>query len=553
MGADERLLVERLLRETAKKEAASDPDRFKRKAQAVIDQLMPMQRDLALDDHKRLALLTPGRNGKTWTVRARLFRRALLHRNSLGVYIGLTRVKAEQEIWNGPSGLLQLCDKLGLKEPEVKFDRQKLLFTIPSVGSTIQCGGADDMRAVETYRGGPGYDEVWIDEAKSHPRDLFKALIIDVLVPRINARYGVLGICGTPGPILDSMFYEVTRMGSDLSIPYGEHNPIENLIWSMHRWTLAMNTSTVPGTSQSLWDLAQQEKRAREWTDQNATWMREYMGYWAADLTDFCYRYQPYDNDGAEFNIWMPKEKTSENPFGLPTTVKLSGGETAIKWKFAIGMDLGSVDPCAIEVFAFADETRRIYHVHEWYRQTLDVDLLADELVKAITLTQAYADYPVAIVGDTAHMGATILEQIRTKTGHRVVPAVKADKLGFVALTNDDLVDGRLRILKHSELAKQMACLQWDESGKREIKTQRNDACDASIYARGAITRYINHKEPVADAPRPQKGELNDALYPRFERAADHGAAGAYRPSGGVYAPRSGGAYVPGGQAGPRR
>jgi len=509
---DENLLVDRLLKEAARRQQAEDPGKFAAKAKVVLDQLMPMQRLLAEDQHRRIALLTPGRNGKTWTVRARLFRRAMTQPNSFSVYIGLTRTKAEQEIWNGPSGFILLCDKLGLKEPDVKFDRQKLLFTVPHLNSTVLCGGADDMKAIELYRGGPGYDEVWIDEAKSHPRELLKELIVDILTPRINARFGVLGLCGTPGSVLDSLFYEITRMGSDLSIPYGEDNALDAFVWSMHRWSLEMNTSKVPGTTRSMWDLALQEKKDRGWTDQNATWMREYLGLWAADLTDFCYRFRPYTDDGAEFNIWTPKAPTSENPFGLPLVAKLETGDARIKWKFAIGLDLGSVDPCALEIFAFADETRRIYQVHEWYRQTLDVDVMAYELQKAIGLIQRYTDYPIAIVGDTAHMGTTILEQIRTKTGHRVEPAKKADKLGFVALTNDDLVDGRLKILKDSVLAKQMASLQWDESGKREIKTQRNDACDASIYARGAITRYISHVEPVADPVRSAEQDLLEGI-----------------------------------------
>lgn len=538
MADDDGLLFDRLLKKAADRAAAQDPAKYKLKAQAVLDQLMPMQRLLALDEHKRLGLLTPGRNGKTFVVRARLFRRAMMQRDSLGVYIGLTRIKAEQEIWNGPSGFLSLCDKLGLREPEVKFDRQKLLFTIPHMGSTVMCGGADDMKAVETYRGGPGYDEVWIDEAKSHPKELLKALMVDVLVPRINARYGVLGLCGTPGSVLDSMFYDITRVGSDQSIPYGEENPIEDLIWSMHRWSLAQNTSPIPGTQRSLWDLALQEKKARGWTDQNSTWMREYLGLWAADLTDFCYRFRPYDDQGAEWNIWKPKEPTSENPWGLPAVVKLDdGGEKRLHWQFAIGIDLGSVDPCAIEVFAFARETRRIYHVHEWYRQTLDVDVLASALVEAIKLVQKYADYPVAIVGDTAHMGATILEQVRTKTGHRVEPAVKADKFGFVALTNDDLVDGRLKILKDSALAAQMASLQWDVKGKSEIKTQRNDACDASIYARGAITRYINHSQPVADPVIDlEQAHLERILGKRRPGSSNAGSEPIYQP-GRVYTP----------------
>lgn len=537
--ADEELLVQRLLAKAERRERAEDSEWFAKKAQVVFDQLLPMQRELALDDHKRIGLLTPGRVGKTFTVRARLFRRAMLQRDSLSVYIGLTRIKAEQEIWSGPSGLIQICDKLGLKEPRVKFDRQKLLFTVPERGSTIMCGGADDMKAIELYRGGPGYDEVWIDEAKSHPRDLMKELIVNILTPRINARYGTLGLCGTPGSILDSLFYEITRGGSELSIPYGEPNPIEDLKWSMHRWNLAMNTSKVPGTDMTLWDLAQLEKKNQNWSDQNTSWMREYLGLWAAELTDFCYRFRPYTDDGAEFNVWTPKEPTSDNPLGLPMVAKLESGSASIKWRFCIGMDLGSVDPCALEVFAFADETKRIYHVHEWYRQTLDVDVMADELVKAIKLVQQYADYPVAIVGDTAHMGATILEQIRTKTGHRVMPAQKSDKLGFVALTNDDLVDGRLKVLKGSVLSKQMAELQWDESGKRENKAQRNDACDASIYARGAITRYINHSEPLADAVKTPEQEQLDELFKRLNSGGNaRGMDGSVFTPGGAYAPK---------------
>lgn len=535
--ADDALLVGRLLKRAAEREKAQDDNQFGRKAQVVLDQLMPMQRELALDDHKRIGLLTPGRNGKTFAVRARLFRGALSMRNFFGLYIGLTRVKAEQEMWNGSSGIINICEKLGLKDPIVKFDRQKLIFTVPSMGSTILLGGADDMKAIESYRGGPGYNEVWIDEAKSHPRDLLKELIDEILVPRINARFGVLGLCGTPGNILDTLFYEITHHGSEMSIPFGEENPITDLKWSMHRWNLSMNTSPVPGTDMKLWDLALLEKKSKEWTDQTPTWMREYLGLWAADSTDFCYRFKPYTDDGAEWNLWTP-QPTGDNPFGLPRVAKLPTGDAAIKWKFAIGIDLGSVDPCAIEVFAFAAETRRIYHVHEWYRQTLDVDVLAEALVGAIKLTQHYADYPIAIVGDTAHMGATILEQIRTKTGHRVEPAVKADKFGFVALTNDDLVDGRLKVKRGSELAAQMAVLQWDESGKRENKAQRNDACDASIYARGAITRYINHSEPLADPVKTPEQELLDGIFKR------HGGTNPLAPGSGEYRP--GGAFLPG-------
>jgi hypothetical protein len=530
MAADAELLERLLLQQAAKQGKSRDMNTWQRKSEAIIAQLLPMQRDLAQDPRKRLALLTPGRVGKTFTVRGRLFRGALT-RPGLSLYIGLTKVKARQEIWEGTSGIVTLCDQLGLREPEVTFNRQEMIFSIPAVGSTIMCGGADDRKTIETYRGGPGYEEVWIDEAKSHDPDLLDVLIDDILVPRINARNGVLGICGTPGSLLRGQFYDITRMGSNLSIPFGQENPVEAQVWSMHRWNLAMNTSKVPNTDLTIWELALRMKAAKGWTDQNPTWMREYLGLWAADDTDFVYRFRAYTDDGAEFNTWKP-EPTSSNPFGLPLVAKLEGGDVAIKWQFAIGLDLGSTDPCALEVLAFAEQTKRIYHVHEWYRQTLSIDAIADALKEAVRLVQKYTDYPAAMVGDTAGMGTTILEEVRMKTGHRVAPAMKADKLGFIGLVNDDLVDGRMKMLRGSHVADEMSALQWDESGKREHKSQPNHGCDGTLYARGAIIRFLSHTDPVADPVKtPEEAQL-DQLFARMGgRDKD-----SYEP-GGIYVP----------------
>lgn len=523
--ADAGLLERLLLKDAARKEASVDQwTRHKRKAEAILASLLPMQRDLVEDEHKRIALLTPGRTGKTFSVRGRLFKSALTVRDSLNVYIGLTKMKARQEIWEGPSGIVNLCERLGLKEPEVTFNRQEMLFRIPAMGSTIMCGGADDRKTIEIYRGGPGYEEVWIDEAKSHDPDLLDVLIDDILTPRINARNGVLGICGTPGSILRGQFYDITRTGSELSIPFGQHNPIEDLAWAMHRWDLSMNTTKVPGTDKSIWELALRTKRAKGWTDRNPKWMREYLGMWAADDTDFVYRYRPHTDDGAEFNTWTPAPPTHENPFGLPRVAKLPSGDVPIRWQFAVALDFGEKDPCALEVFAFAEQTRRIYQVHEFYQPTKSIDLIASELDKAVRLIQRYADYPVAIVGDMAALGGYITNEILLKTGHKVSPANKVDKLGFMELVNGDLVDGRIKLLRDKQLAKQMSELQWDEKGKRENKSQRNDCCDCALYARGAIIRFLTHTEPVADAPKSAEVAVLDEMFRKMAERSPMGS-----------------------------
>ena len=540
--ADQELLQRLLLQREAKKQSRDlTHERYARKAEAVFDQLLPMQRELATDRHKRLALLTPGKNGKTFTVRSRLVRRALLLRNQNMVYIGLSLPAAKRDIWRGASSIRHLCELLGLKvgtlddanDPsfDVIISQQELTAFFPKTMSIIRVGGADNMDAIEKWRGGEGYDEVWIDEAKSHSAELLSTLIEDILEPRINWKNGVLGMCGTPGEYLEGFFYDVTRTGSEVSTPYGEDNEDE-LRWSLHRWSLEQNTIRLPGQTSSAWERALALKKSKGWTDQNPSWRREYLGQWCANDTDFCYRFRPYTDDGAEWNTWTPKP-TSDNPFGLPRVVKLDGGaELPIKWQFTIGMDLGSVDPCALEVFAFAAETKRIYHVHEWYRQTLSIDLIAEQLSEAVRLVQCYTDYPVAIVADTAAMGQTVLSEVMMRCGHRVTPAAKADKFGFVGLVNDDLVDGRLRLLRGKELPKQMAELQWDESGKRENKKQRNDACDAALYARGAIIKYLSHSDPVADPVKtPEQAHL-DALFDGMKRDRD-----LYEPGSGAYVP----------------
>jgi len=531
VARNDALLLDGLLKKLDREARSFDTEHYKRKAQTILDQLLPMQRTMAEDWHKRLCLLTPGKNGKTFTVRARLLRGALLKKNFYGLYIGLSRLKGKEDMWDGPSGLRSLVQLLGLKVGQlgeagvdVVFNNQDLIAYFPKMESLIRVGGADNMEAIEKYRGGPGYDEVWIDEAKSHSPHLLKELIDEILEPRILWKNGVLGICGTPGSILKGYFYDLTRNASELSISCTDENP-EPLRWNCHRWSLEQNTIRLEGQTSSAWERALELKRAKGWTDRNTTWRREYLGQWCAELTANVYKFQQHDETGAPWNIWTPLEKTPANPFGLFSQVKVGEQWQSIAWHFGIGMDMGENDMFALVVFAFSDQLpSRLYQVHEVVKRfrLMDVpgekpfsrvDFIGAALTHAIALIKCYADYPLALVSDMAHMGETILTEVLIKYGHKVEKAAKQDKEGFITLVNDDLVDGRMLLLVDSKLAEQMSELQYDETGKREMPGQANDACDCTVYVRGAVIRFLSHRpvDPV-DEKTPNERHVEELL-----------------------------------------
>ncbi len=516
MARNDAPLLDSLLRKMDREERSFDPEQYRRKAKVILEQLLPMQRALAEDWHKRLCLLTPGKNGKTFTLRARLLLMALTKRNAYGLYIGLSRQKAKEDIWDGASGLRSLVELLGLRigqvgeaGVDVVFSNQDLIAWFPKTGSLIRVGGADNMEAIEKYRGGPGYDEVWIDEAKSLAPHLLKELIDEILEPRITWKDGVLGICGTPGAVLQGYFYELTRNGSELSISCTDENP-EPLRWSCHRWSLEQNTIRLPGQTESAWERAVALKRAKGWTDRNTTWRREYLGQWCAELTANVYKFQQHDELGQDWNIWRPLEKTQANPLGLFSQVRVGEQWHPIAWHFAIGMDMGENDLFALEVFAFSEQLpSRLYQVHEVVKRFRDmdvagekpfsrVDFIGQALTHAIALIKHYDDYPMVLVSDMAHMGETILVEVLIKYGHKVEKAKKQDKEGFITLVNDDLVDGRMLLLAGSALATQMAELQYDETGKRERPGMANDACDCVVYLRGEVIKFLSHIAPAA-------------------------------------------------------
>jgi hypothetical protein len=118
----------------------------------------------------------------------------------------------------------------------------------------------------------------------------------------------------------------------------------------------------------------------------------------------------------------------------------------------------------------------------------------------------ALTGWPDGAVADLANLGGAFIQELAEVYGFAAEAAEKRHKHDAIELFNGDLIDGRVKVLKGSQLEVQMLDLQWviDDAGRlSEPKGPRNDCCDAAIYVR----RHAQHKyagDPPA--PRPAKG-----------------------------------------------
>jgi len=125
----------------------------------------------------------------------------------------------------------------------------------------------------------------------------------------------------------------------------------------------------------------------------------------------------------------------------------------------------------------------------------------------------------------------TTISELANVYGLRFVKADRRpdSKFGAIELTNGDLVDGRIKILKDSPLEKQISVLQWKEDDfgrKKEDKAQANHSTDTLIYARKLIATLFESGAVVQETKnKPAKqswldGPTDSSFAPRDEFAS---------------------------------
>jgi hypothetical protein len=517
--------LDNALDETERLVAGADTSGWTSLVDRLVRDCHPEQREFVLCNARYIAACIGRGGGKTTGGNVRFLRRMLSQRANC-VFVAKTRKHAKTLIWINTKDLFK---RLGFRTgKDVTYNETELTVTLCRNGSTLRLVGADNAADLDSLRG-IEYNEVGIDEAASHPDALLDYLIREVIGMRL---VGSLWLIGTAGKRLKGIFYEATRRGATRSRPWRDRaqHPDWRGWWS-HKWSLESaieSTRDRPITKLLETYQAQLEEiAANGYSDENPIKRREIDAEWAADDVANVYAYRIHlagkeaaDRgvpDGTLWNQWDPER------VGPLRIAKLPAGYD--DWLHVIAIDPGFTDPTAINVFSVSptDPTRTIYHRMGIERTKMHAELIAKALIgdeldhdKPGGIIGAIGEWPVVMVADQAHqMAQAILAELSNVYSLHIEPAQKGFryKVGAIEVVNGDLVDGRLKVLKDSELEAQMIDLQWDETKGGELmerKSQPNHSTDSAIYARMAISKFIStggrepELDPTTDPRSPQ-------------------------------------------------
>lgn len=454
-------------KELARREAASTANPI------PLDPTFPQQNAFVEDTSKYIDAQCSRRAGKSTGLGKRFFKTMQRHPKSKCFYLSLTRESAKGIMW---PVLQELNDSYNLG---CKFIESKLTVIHPN-GAILQLYGADMKNFIKRLRGqkSPG---VGIDEAQDFGTHL-RSLIDDVLTPMlVDYEDSWLAIAGTPGPVPQGYFYEVTQERK-----YG---------YSHHEWSLLENPY-LPNPQAFINDL----KVKREWDDSHPTLRREWKNQWVLDVEALWIRYSIGKNDFNE----LPKLSASK------------------KYNYILGVDWGFKDSDALAVLAYSDESPITYLVEELVTAKQGITELVNQV------QEMRKKYDISkIIMDEGGGGKKMAEEMRRQHGIPVEPAEKIRKQETVEFFNDALRIGRFMARSSSRFVKDSYLVQidWEKSTQDKIVVKKNphsDIIDAVIYAFKCSPAYAWQRPPP---PKPKIGSKEWADQQQSEmwdKASEH-------------------------------
>jgi hypothetical protein len=373
-----------------------------------------------------------------------LLRAGFEHPHSYPVYVNMNRASAKVIIW---PALKEINDSLGLG---LNFNQATSDVKLPN-GSEIKVYGAGTRREMDKIRGGKP-PIACLDEAQNMGSDM-EYLISQILLPATADYKAPILVTGTPSAAFDTPFYNIIH-------GRGMTEKSKDLAWSVHHWTMKENPYI---------KLVEEEYNlacaANGWTRASPGFRREYLGEWIRDDIGMCYEVR-----SDLFVQRWPKHLADD-------------------WRYILGIDLGTVDPCAFTILAYSRKLTRTYVLTSYKNQftTLQAGTEIERLMQEFDFDN--------IVVDSGGQGAAFIKQ--WKDTHPTIPAMPVKK-GYnsvdmgINIINADARAGKIKIVKSGcqQLVDEMQILIWDPkksiSGARKVKAGDNypDHCaDSYRYA----------------------------------------------------------------------
>lgn len=412
----------------------------------------PKQHAFVSDKEPYVVALTSRRAGKTVGCAADLIHTALTLKDSVSLYITLSRVNAKILLWPILKKINQnykLGGEPNESELSMKFKNRSMIYL----------SGVKDSSEIDKFRG-MAIQKVYIDEAQSLP-PYFKELIDDVLDPACIDHNGQIRVIGTPGAVPTGYFYTISS------------DPKYQSVWSRHFFTIWDNPFIHNAQERLNLALA---RRGVPLDDPSI--QREYFGKWMADLSSLVIKYDSAIND---YDV-------------LPQ----------IEWDYVISADFGYEDADAIAVLAYSTTHKCAYLVEEVIKTKQGITPLANQLNELITKYD-----PVKVLGDFGALGKKIAEELQVRFSIPIEAAEKTRKLEFIELLNDSLRTGRLKAKKESRFAQDAMLLEWDRDNPEKPKINdryHSDIVDSVLYGHRELLHWLWEEQ----IPKPEPGTLAD-------------------------------------------
>lgn len=239
----------------------------------LIDRnLFTWQRDVLKDLARRIVLLAGRRAGKSYEMASHMISHCLtgfdevngIRKPRQAIYIGLTLDKARFVIWQP---LMDTLEKAHIKTSKIDNSSNIIFF---SNGASIKLWGNNSKADREKLRGCDASMFV-IDECQSQSSLLY--LINSIIGPVVKGRNGIIMLAGT-GPLSGGTYWE---------------DCITDGTWSVHKATMRDNPS-IPNCEDAL----NQVLIENNWTEDNITFRREYLGEIVHDTNRMPFAFRMY-------------------------------------------------------------------------------------------------------------------------------------------------------------------------------------------------------------------------------------------------------------------
>lgn len=442
---------------------------------SVRGELFKQQLDLWDDPAREKAALCTRRAGKTsaWVRIATCT--ALLHPRTITRIWAISRLRCKDLIWNE---LLLLIARHRI-ELDGKPNETELRVTFKN-GSEIRLVGADKDKEAQKKRGDKTILEIVIEAQMYGP--FLKSLVEDVIGPCLFDLNGTMYLEGTPGMICGGYWFDVTGQ-EDVQNRWLSKGTVKDgsrvgAGWSCHRWSLLDNPH-LPDARAKLTEII----KKRNWTHDDPTYVREYLGKWVNDFNALYYNFDPVRNVyGYDIQPWGPG------------------------WTHTLGWDLGSKDDMALVAWGYHPKLPKLYEAFSWKKPGASMDEVMDQIggleSRGFNITQMFAD--------TGGGGRMYVEEVMKRYPRSFQPAKKTEKYEHVLLMNGDLRGGFVQLAPGSVYAQEMAALPkkqpWPDPDDPQAPPSEdprfpNHCCDAGLYSYRGAMHYLHRPEP--ELPKP--------------------------------------------------